>query len=184
MNARQSTPSEMRRERQSSASLGTFAQDSLEPAADLVQPNIEPTSDAQKRAEPRVDSAPLQLADAVELGADPLRKALLGQVGLPAQLLDRLPERGVGSRTWLAAARRRHSPREPFPSRPFALADLTVNSVLVMPARGRRRSTQTQHIFESAIDKTPSVPIECRTGIVRTYSVYHRTCLVIDYGRH
>lgn len=114
-------------ERHSSASLRPFAQDSLEPPADLIKADVEPTRNSQQGAEPRVDGAALQLTDAVELGADALRKALLSQVGLPPQLFDDLAESGVGIRTWLAAAAGRHSPREPFPPRRFALADLTAN---------------------------------------------------------
>ncbi len=162
MNTPSSTRSKTRCERLSRP-LGVLAQDLLEPAAELVNADVEPPSDAKKRAEPGVDGAALQLADAIELSADTLRKTLLRQLGLPAQLLNGPSESGMGGGTWLAAARRRHPTREPVRQDRSVLADLPANSILIAAA-SRTSAKRSKRIFKSAISRTPSVPIECRAG--------------------
>jgi hypothetical protein len=92
-----------------SAPLRPLAEDPLEAGADLVEPGVEPPCDTQQGAEPRVDGAALQLADPVELGPDPLGETLLGQAGLPPQLLDCLPESGMVGRAWFGPAAGRHA---------------------------------------------------------------------------
>jgi len=72
-----------------------FAQDSLEATGNLIQLNIEASSNSEQGAESRVGSAALKLADAVELSSNPLSKPLLGQTGRPAQFLNCSPKRSM-----------------------------------------------------------------------------------------
>jgi hypothetical protein len=112
-----------------SALFGLLAQDSLEASADLVQLNPEPASEAQQSAEARIDRSTLKLADPIELGADPLRQALLSQPSFSAQLLDRLAEGGVVGRTWFGSAAGRHAPRQPSRRKRISLDVVTSNEV-------------------------------------------------------
>lgn len=59
--------------------LDPSRRDPLEAPSGLVKLNVKPSDDPQQGAEPRVDGTALQLADAVELDADPLGQTLLGQ---------------------------------------------------------------------------------------------------------
>lgn len=129
MNLRLSAPRDTWRERKPSGPLGFFAQDSLEPAAELVKTDIQAPSDPQQRAEPRVDGASLQLADAVELGANPLREALLGQVRLTAQFFNYLPESCVVGRSRFGSAAGRHAPRQPSRLRATLLDVIAANAI-------------------------------------------------------
>ena len=67
-------------------------ENSLETYRDLIELDIKTTSHPEQRAEPGIGSPPLQLADAIERRANSIGKLLLGQAGLTAQLLNRLPE--------------------------------------------------------------------------------------------
>ena len=113
-----------------STSLGPFAQISLEAVADLIHLDIEPACDTQQGAESRVNGAALQLADSVELGADPLCQPLLSQAGLAAQFLDRLPKGGVIGRTRFRSAAGRHASRQPFRQRETLLDVITAKALL------------------------------------------------------
>lgn len=134
----------------SAPSIGLFAQDSLEANADLPQIDLKTASDTQQGAEARVDGAPLQLADAVELGVSPLCQPLLGQPGLPAQLLDRFPEGGMVGRTRFGFAARWHALAQPSRQRGISLDVVTANS-----AGPKRRPVTALHQDSTDTYKVP-----------------------------
>lgn len=167
MNVRLLVPWAIPRERPSGP-VGSFAQDSLEPAADLVKTNIEPPSDAQQRAEPRVDGTPLQLADAVELGADTLREALLGQVSLSAQFLDGPPESGMVGRSRFRSSAGRHAPRQPFRQAHTLLDVMAANAIWRRHTPSRDRPRLYEYRYGAAGDLLAGVAANRESGRRRT----------------